>query len=126
VTILLGLFAIAARQHHHALAAVPYSARVLVIAALALLFTATVSGIMVGFPLAYFAPEAAPLDRLVADDIWRGSGVKTAQRIAKAKLLMLRKARQSTRLKAVALTVGLTAEAVAVALVAAAVTVVLL
>jgi hypothetical protein len=125
VTILLGLFAIAARQHHHGLAAVPSSARGLVIAALVLLFIAAVSGITVGFPLAYFAPETDPLDRLVADDVWRGSGVKTAQRIAEAKLVMLKKARQSTSLKAVALTVGLTAEAVAVALIAAAAAVVL-
>jgi hypothetical protein len=121
VTILFGLLAIAARNKHRGLATVPHSARSLVIAALPLLFASAGAGIAAGFPLRYIVPKAASLDHLVADDIWRGSGVKTAQRIAEAKLKMLTKSRARTRFKGWALIVGFLAELIAVALVAIAV-----
>ena len=61
----------------------------------------------------------------MADDVWRGSGMKTAQRVAEAKLEMLKASRHRNRFKGWALIVGLGAEVVAVAFVAAAVAVVL-
>ena len=124
VTILFGLLAIATRTDR-TLVTVPHSARVLVLLALPLLFTTMVAGIAAGFPLRYVVPQPAPLDRLVADDVWRGRGATTAQRVARAKLAMLSTSRKRNRFKGWALIVGFVAEVVAVALVAAAVAVVL-
>lgn len=124
VTILFGLLAIASRTDQRVVT-VPHSARVLIILALPFLFTATLAGIAAGFPLKYVVPQPEPLDGLVADEVWRGSGVKTAQRLAEAKLEMLKTSRQRNRFKGWALIVGFVAETVAVALVAAAVAVVL-
>ena len=84
------------------------------------------AGIVAGFPLTYRVPELAPLDRLLADDVWRGRGVTTARRLAEAKLAMLETSRNGNRLKGGALIVGFAAELLAVALVAAAVAVVLI
>jgi hypothetical protein len=124
VSILFGLLAIASRTNQRVVI-VPHSARLLVVLALPFLFAATLAGIAAGFPLRYVVLEAGPLNRLVADDVWRGAGVKTAQRVAEAKLEMLKTSRQRNRFKGWALIVGFCAEAVAVALVAAAVAVVL-
>jgi hypothetical protein len=124
VTILFGLLAIASRADQRVVT-VPHSARVLVVVALPFLFAAALAGIAAGVPLLYDVPERERLDRLVADDVWRGSGVKTAQRLADAKLGMLKTSRERNRFKGFALIVGFAAEAVAVALVAAAVAVVL-
>lgn len=124
VTILFGLLAIASRTEHR-LVTVPHSARLLVVLALPCLFAAMLAGIAAGFPLKYVVPQAEPLDRLVADDVWRGPGATTAQRLAKAKLEMLKTSRQRNRFKGWALIVGFAAEVVAVALVAVAVAVVL-
>jgi hypothetical protein len=121
VTILFGLIAIAARTGNRAAVTVPHSARALIIAALPLLFIAAAAGIAAGFPLRYIVPKASDLDHLVADEIWRGSGIKTSQRIGEAKLKMLKKSRDRTRFKGWALIVGFAAEVIAVALVAAAV-----
>jgi hypothetical protein len=61
VTILFGLIAIASRaDDHRAIVTVPDSARSLVVAALPLLFIATLAGIAAGFPLRYVVPESAP------------------------------------------------------------------
>lgn len=122
VTILFGLLAIAAGTDDLALDTVP---RVLVITALMMLFTAVIAGIGAGFPRKYAVPEAEILKGLTADDIWRGSGVKTAQRIAEAKLTVLKTSRASNRFKSRALIIGFAAEVVAVVLVAAAVLIVL-
>jgi hypothetical protein len=113
------------RGRTSASSSLPHSARLLVVLALPFLFAATLAGIAAGFPLRYVVLEAGPLNRLVADDVWRGAGVKTAQRVAEAKLEMLKTSRQRNRFKGWALIVGFCAEAVAVALVAAAVAVVL-
>lgn len=124
VTILFGLIAIASRPDN--IVTVPHSARSLVVAALPLLLVAALAGIAAGFPLRYMVPECAPLERLLADDVWRGSGVKTAQRIAAAKLEMLKTSRQRNRFKGWALIVGFAAEVLGVALVAGAVAKVLI
>lgn len=124
VTILFGLLAIASRTDERVVA-VPHTARLLVVLALPCLFAAMLAGIAAGFPLKYVVPQAAPLDRLVADDVWRGRGATTAQRIAKAKLDMLKTSRRRNRFKGWALIGGFAAEVVAVALVAVAVAVVL-
>jgi hypothetical protein len=118
---LFALIAIATRDEKHRVVAVPHSAKVLVVAALPLLLTAAAAGIAAGFPLRYVVPQVAPLHALVGDQVWRGSGVKTAQRIAEAKLSMLERARSKTRFKGWMLIVGFLAEGAAITLVAAAV-----
>lgn len=124
VTILFGLLAIASRSDQ-TIVTVTHSARVLVIVALPFLFTTMVAGIVAGFPLRYLVPELAPLDRLLADDVWRGRGATTARRLAEAKLAMLETSRRGNGFKGAALIVGFATELVAVALVAVAVAVVL-
>jgi hypothetical protein len=123
VTILFGLITIASRTG--AGFVVPHSARVLVIAALALLFGAALCGIGAAFPLRFIVPEIPYLRGLLADEIWTGSGIKTSQRIAEGKLKMLKRSRKRTRFKGWALILGLLAEVAAVALLGAAVWVVL-
>lgn len=122
VTILFGLIAIASRTGNKTAAVtVPDSARSLIIYALPLLFLAAVAGIVAAVPLLYDAPDETDLDPLVADEIWQGSGLKTSQRIAEAKLKMLKTARSRTTVKGFALIVGYFAEVAAVALLALAV-----
>jgi hypothetical protein len=73
VTILFGLLAIAARTDERVVA-VPHTARLLAVLAMPGLFTAMLAGIAAGFPLKYVVPQTEPLNRLVADDVWRGPG----------------------------------------------------
>jgi hypothetical protein len=123
VTILFGLIAIASRTGKKTTGAVtlPHSVHTLMGWALSLLFIAAAAGIVAAFPLVYDVPKTNKLDRLVADEIWRGSGLKTSQRIAEAKLQMLQTARSRTTIKGYSVIVGYLAEVAAVALLAVAV-----